>query len=571
MATDSPYQRYMRRLGYLETEASSWRDHWRDLSDYILPRRGRFNATDRNKGTKRNDKIINNTATRAVRILASGMMGGITSPARPWFRLTTPDPSLTEYGPVRSWLHRVEDTLRLLIARSNLYNCLHAVYFDLATFGTAVLFVDEDTEDVVRGYTPPVGQYYLSNSARMQVDTTYRKFSMTARQLVEAFGADAVSQKVRAAMTERNNAEMWVDVVHCVQPNMEVQHGKMGHRGMPFSSCWMEVGKGESDGQPFLRMAGYHENPVMAVRWTVTGEDVYGGGPGMDALGDAKALQVLELKKAAVVAKVVDPPMRGPTSLTNRRMSLLPGDFTAVDVAPGGQTFEPAFLIPPQAVGIIGEEIRRHEERVNAAFYADLWLMMAQRDEARGGDMTAREVAERHEEKMLQLGPVLERLQDELLDPLIDRVFGVALRAGLLPPPPEELQGQDLRVEYISIMAQAQKLVGTAGTERLAGFAGNLAAVRPDVLDGLNFDLMVSDYADMLGTNPDFILPKERVDAVRQEKAKQVLAQQQAQAGLAMAQGAKTLSETDVQGDSALNRLVGSLGGVAGASGGLKQ
>jgi hypothetical protein len=189
-----------------------------------------------------------------------------------------------------------------------------------------------------------------------------------------------------------------------------------------------------------------------------------------------------------------------------------------------------------------------------------LWLMMAQTDRRQ---MTATEVAERHEEKMLQLGPVLERLEDELLDPLIDRVFAIALRAGHIPPPPQELQGQELRVEYISILAQAQKLLGTASVERLAGFVGNLAAVNPGVLDKVNMDAMVSEYSEMLGTNPNLLHPDEQVQQARQARAQQqqALMAQQQMAG--MVQGAKTLSETDMEGDTALNRLMGTLGGMA--------
>lgn len=563
MLDESPRQRYLRRLGAMKNEASSWRDHWRDLSNYILPRRGRFLNTDRNDGSKRNDKIINNTPTRAARILSSGMMAGITSPARPWFKLTTPDPGLTDYGPVRSWLHQVEETLRLILARSNAYNALHNAYADMATFGTTAMFVDDDVQDVIRAYVLPTGQYYLGNSARLQVDSTFRELSMTARQLVEAFGLAKVSRQVREAV-ERGNGDMWVEVLHVIEPNSAVEYGKLGARGMAWKGCWLETSKALDAGAPLLKEGGYHENPVMGVRWNVTGEDIYGHGPGMDALGDAKALQKLELKKAQAAAKIIDPPMRGPSSLKNQRTSLLPGDFTAVDATSGGQTFEPAMLVPPAAIQVIGEEIQRHESRVNSAFYADLWLMMADSDRR---EVTAREVAERHEEKMLQLGPVLERLEDELLDPFIDRVFGVCFRAGLLPPPPQELQGSDLRVEYTSIMSQAQKLLGTASVERLAGFAGNIAAVRPDILDNLDADEMVREYADMLGTNPKLIRPQEKVDAIRQEKAKQALAQQQGQAALVASQGAKTLSETDMQGDTALTRLVGALGGVAGAGG----
>lgn len=550
-------QAYLQRLSTLETERSSWLSHWQELSRFIQPRRARFLLSDRNRGDRRDSDIINGTARRAVRILSSGMMAGITSPARPWFRLTTPDAGLSESSNVRSWLHAVEERLRIAFARSNVYNSLHGVYEDLGQFGTSALLVGEDAEDGLRGYNLPIGQYALATSERGAVDTVYRKFSMTVAQLVRKFGREACSERVRTAF-ERGQFDTWMEVLHVIEPNFDMKHGKAGPAGMAFRSAWMEVSGDATTG--FLREGGFEEFPVMAPRWDVIGEDAYGSSPGMDALGDTKALQLLERRKAQAVDKVVNPPMRAPSSLLNGRASLLPGDVTYVDVVQGGQQFAPAQEVPPAAIAVFGEEIRRHESRINAAFYADLWLMLA---EGAGGQMTAREVAERHEEKMLQLGPVLERLQDELLDPLIDRAFSVLFRGGQLPPPPPELQGMKLRVEYISVLAQAQKLLGTASVERLASFAGSLAAARPDVLDKLNVDAMVEEYAAMLGTKPDLLVPSDVVEAKRAERARAAQMQQAAAAAQATVQGAKTLSETDMGSDNALARMLGAMGGPA--------
>lgn len=561
MAELSPRRRYVARLAALKNERSSWLEHWRELNDYITPRRGRFLASDRNKGTKKNDKVINGTARRAARILSSGMMAGITSPARPWFRLTTPDPSLAEVGSVRQWLHVVEERIRLSMAKSNLYNALHNVYEDLATPGTSAMVVEEDPEDLLRAYVLPTGQYCLAQSSRLQVDTLYRELSMTVGQLVERFGIERCSVTVQNQY-KQGAVDDWRDVIHVIEPNRSYETGKLGPRGMRWRSVWMEAGGDERLG--FLGEGGFQDFPVMAPRWAVTGEDVYGSSPGMDALGDVKALQLLERRKAQAVDKVVTPPMKGPATLRNTRVGLLPGETTYVDSTMPSTTFEPAVIIPPTAVQLIDQLIQRHEERINGSFYADLWLMLAQNER----QVTAREVSERHEEKMLQLGPVLERLQRELLDPLVDRVFGILLRSGQLPPPPEELSGIDLRVEYISVMAQAQKLLGITGIERLASFVGNIAAVKPDILDKVNWDEVVDEYAASLGTKPDLTVPDDQVAAVRAERAERQQQQQAAETAMAAADGAKTLSETDMQGDSALNRLVGSLGGVAGAAGG---
>lgn len=552
--------RYQRRFGALKNERSTWIDHWRDLSDFILPRRGRFLLNDRNRGTKRNDKIINNTATVAARTLASGMMSGITSPARPWFRLITPDPDLSQSADVKSWLRVVEERMRIVFARSNLYNGLAGgVYPDLGVFGTSVMIVEEDVEDVIRCYSLPVGSYCLGASSRGQVDTLYREVQMTTAQVVEKFGLATSSLKVREAY-ERGDMDIPVDIIHVVEPNRDWKPGMADRQGKRFASCWYEQG---ADGDTFLRESGYNTFPAMCPRWSVTGEDAYGSSPAMDALGDIKAIQQLERRKASIVDKTVNPPMVGPSSL--KRASLLPGDFNAMDAT--GQRFEPAVVMPPQALGAIEAMLREHENRVNSTLFADLMLMLSQSDRTQ---ITAREVDERHEEKMLQLGPVMERLGDELLDPIIDRTFDIMMAAKLLPPPPKELEGVELRVEYISVMAQAQKMLSVSGIERGVGFVGNLAAAKPEALDKLNVDKIIDEYFDSLGVKPDLVNTQDMVDQARAGRAQQQQAAMQQQQMLAAAQGAKTLSEADTSGPNALTQMISSLtGGVPGGNGGV--
>jgi hypothetical protein len=562
--------RYMKRVSALKQERSSWIEHWRDLNDYILPRRGRFMASERNKGTKANRNIINSTATRAVRILASGMMAGITSPARPWFRLTTPDPDLAEFHTVKQWLHDAEDRVREAFAKSNIYNALPLQYVDLSCFGTAPAIIDEDEEDVLRAYVIPVASYCLANSSRLRVDTMVREPQMTVAQVVERFGLENCSQTVKN-LYSRGSYDEWIEVVHVIEPNREQEEGREDYRGMPFRSCWFEAAANNPE-KNFLQEGGYREFPVVAPRWNITGEDVYGHGPGMDALGDVRALQMLERRKAQLVDKLVNPPMKGPSSLRRDRVSLLPGDYTPVDTVTGGQTFQPAMEVNPAGVTVVSQSIAEHEERINGAFYADLWLMMARSDSS---NITAREIEERHEEKMLQLGPVLERLQDELLDPLIDRAFAILQRRGELPPAPPELSGMDLRVEYISILAQAQKLLGISTVERLTGFIGSLAQTRPDALDKLDVDKTIDEYAAMLGTKPDLVLTEEQVAEIRAARAQKQQAAAQGEAMAAAASGAKDLAAANMNEDNALTRLVENLGGeaasAAGGGGGLLQ
>lgn len=565
---ESKRKQIMRRLADLELERQTWVPHWQDCSEHLLPRRGMFLTSEPNKGSKRNDKIINSRALVGVRTLAAGIQAGTSSPARPWFRLVTPDLALNEFGAVKSWLRIVEEGMRNVFLRSNVYLALHTLYEDLLVFGTGSLYIEDDRRKVLRGYVFPVGQYCLVTNASLEVVGVVRRFSRTVAQVVEQFGLNACSDVVR---TKYQNRELsaWVKVVHAILPNSDYQHGRADYAGKRWSSCWLESDAGEDD--KLLRESGFEENPLMCPRWHLQDGDIYGRSPGMDALGDARAIQVLEKRSAQIVEKIANPPMKGPASLQHRAHSSLPGGMTFVDSSVGGATYEPSYIVNPQALPAVEEKIRQHEYRIDTALMADLWRMLAN---AEPGKMTATEVAERVEEKKIQLGPVLERLNTELYDPLIDRTFMLMLRRGLVPPPPPELQGIELKVEYTSLLAQAQRALETTGVERLVGMTAQLFAIRPDAAEKLNTDKILEEYNAQNGNKPDLLLSDEEVQAIRQARAEQAQQAQQLEQAQQLAAGAKDLAATPLEGDSGLSRLLGSMGGAGAgmpSAGGLVQ
>ncbi len=544
--------RVMHTHSQLLSERSNWDAHWREIADYFAPRRSRFQTSDRQRaGSKRNDKIINNTGTEAAKTLASGMMAGLTSPARPWFRLTTPDPDLNEMGDVKGWLYVVEQRMRDVIARSNIYNTLPVTYHELGGFGTGCMILDEDDESVVRATSLTVGSYALATSHRGVVDTLIRELSMTPRQMAARFGEDSLSLNTKAALESPARAEAYLPVIHLIAPNPDHAPGLVSKERKPFVSIYLEKG---GDADKVLSVGGYDSLPIMAPRWTVLQDDVYGDSPGMSALGDCRALQKLEDRKLRVIDKISDPPMVGSQELKMSGATLLPGGITYLTGA--AAQFAPAYIPNPQAIPAIAAEIVQHERRINAAFFADLFLMLSQSDRRQ---ITAREVEERHEEKLLMLGPVLERLHDELLNPIIDRVFDIMWRRGLIPTPPDALQGMDIRPEYISILAQAQRAVAVGGIERMATFAANLAQVNPEALDKIDFDQSIDEYATALGAPPTMVRTDEKVRELRDARAQQQQAAamaEQAKAVESVANATKTASETQTGNGSILDQIL---------------
>ncbi|EPG8282650.1 portal protein [Klebsiella aerogenes] len=550
-------EQLLKQVALLNNDRSSFEPHWRELSDFINPRGSRFLVTDVNRNDRRNTKTVDPTATLANRTLSSGMMSGITSPARPWFKLATPDPDMMDYGPVKLWLEAVQRRMNEVYNKSNLYQSLPLLYSSLGTYSTGAMAVLEDDEDVIRTMMFPIGSYYLANSARGSVDTCYRKFTMTVRQLVMEFGMSNVSASVKG-LWESGSYETWIEVIHAVYPNIDRDTGKLDSKNKRVKSVYFEVG---GDNDKLLRESGFDEFPIMAPRWEVNGEDVYGSScPGMIALGQVKALQLEQKRKSQLIDKATNPPMIGPTSLRSQRVSLLPGDVTYLDVMTGQEGLKPAYLVNPNTADLLAD-IQDTRQMINSAYFVDLFMML---QNINTRSMPVEAVIEMKEEKLLMLGPVLERLNDECLNPLIDRTFSIMARKNLLPPPPDVLQGMPLKIEYISVMAQAQKSIGLSSLSSTVGFIGQLAQVKPEALDKLDTDQAIDAFAEMSGVSPTVIVPQEQVNQLREERAQQQQQQQAMAMGMAAAQGAKTLSEAQTADPSVLTAISGAVGAPAG-------
>lgn len=526
---DAPTRdRLFTRWGQLKSERASWWAHWQEITSYLLPRNGRYFRQDRDKGWRRHNAIYDNTGTRALRTLGAGLMSGATSPARQWFRLATPDPELNSYQPVKLWLDDVTKRMQRVFQKSNTYRSLHLMYEELGAFGTAASIVLPDFDQVIHHYPLTCGEYCISTDAQGRVCTLYREFEMTVSQIVKEFGLEKCSVTVRN-MYSTGNLDQWIPVIHAIEPRMDRDIEKRDSKNMPWGSWYFEVG-GE-DGV-FLRESGFMQFPCLVPRWSVVGGDIYGNSPGMEALGDIKQLQHEQLRKAQAIDYQTKPPLQVPASMKNRDVETLPGGISFVDGVNAG--IKTAFEVNLNLNYLLAD-IQDVRERVRGSFYADLFLMLANQANTR---MTATEVAERHEEKLLMLGPVLERLHNELLDPLIDITFTRMLQSGVIPPAPEELQGMDLNVEFVSMLAQAQRAIGTNAVDRFVGNLGQIATMKPDILDKFDSDQWADIYADMLGVDPSLIVADKEVAMLRQARNQAMAAKEQA---AAMEQQSKTV------------------------------
>ena len=533
------------RLVSLDVERKSWWIHWHELAEYILPRRYKWLVTPNktSRGSPINQRIIDETGSVASRVLAAGMMSGITSPSRPWFRMQMQQEELNDSAEVKLWCDDVAKRMQMVMANSNYYTAKAVQYYDLAIFGTAPMLIYEDRDNIIRCYNPCAGEYYAANGPSFTVDTLYRQFTMTVAQVVAEFGEDAVCASTRQLFKTPGGKDQEIIVGHAIEPNPNFGGGAGVDRfgvsmRFRFREAFWEYGR--SSVSP-LRMKGYHEQPFSIPRWDLVGNDPYGRSPGMDALPSIKQLQLESKRKAQALDKMVNPPMKASPGMKNQPASLLPGAVTYTTAA--GDFFEPVYQFNPP-IEAITADIQDVRERIKATFFNDLFMMISQLDTVR----TATEIDARREEKLIQLGPVLERFQNEGLAPDIDRIFAIMQRNGLIPPPPPQIHGMPIKVAYDSMLSQMQRAAQTGSIERLWATVGNLAGAVPDVLDLLNYDEGVDEYADMLGVSPKLLNDPAKVAAIRQQKAQAQQQQAAMQQSMALAQGAQTMSNTPVGG-----------------------
>jgi len=539
--------KYRKRLNSLENKFESYKTHLDDIVQHLLPQHGlylkRTDQQDSDRGKKKNQKIINNTPKESLRTLASGMHGGLTSPSRPWFVLTIDDEALKENQGVKDWLHDVRNIMFAALARSNFYDVIYSIYLELAAFGTAAMLIEEDFESIIRFKPLTIGSFYLAQDANQRVNTLYHKLSMTSEQLVEKFGEDKVSQSVLTCY-QNGQKDKSFEIVQCIQPQTEPELAER----FPYELVYYEK---SGDGDNILLKSGYRNKPFVAPRWELIGDNIYGNSPGMDALGDIRMLQTMENKKLKGLDKTVDPPMNAPMNMKGKAKSVVAGAVNYSDVTQGQQGFQPTYQVSLDYSNI-AFELDRVENRIRKNFFNDIFLTISSQQK----QMTATEVARRHEERLMVFGPILERLNSELFADLIDRVYLILDGFGQIPEAPEELTGKEVDVEYVSILAQSQKAVSTGAIEQLLNFTGAAANLDPSAVNKVDVQESIDQYADLVGVPPKIVRSDVAVAAIEQQQAAQRAAAQAMQNSRELAETSKTLSDTELDKNSALDGIV---------------
>lgn len=549
----SEQNKYRKRWEDLKNERSTWMPHWQEISEYLLPRSGRFFLEDRNKGQKKHNSILDSTGTDALDILTAGSQSIMASPARPWFRMTTGNPELDEAAAVKMWLSDVTRLMQMVFQKSNTYLAMSTMYEELGAFGTAASVLLPDFKNVIHHHVLTVGEFAIATDHKGDPNTLYREFQMTVAQVVDEFGIENVSEMVRNAHIA-GRLDQWVTVLHAIEPRSNRDTSKIDSKNMPWSSVYFELGDNSAK---VLREGGYKRFPCLIPRWIVRSGNIYGNSPAMSALGDIKQLQHEQLRKAQGIDYMTKPPTQAPASMKGREIDTLPGGVTYVDQVGASNGIRNLFDVRLDLNHLLAD-IQDVRERIRARFFANVFLMLSGNTDTR---LTATEAAMRNEEKMLLLGPVGGRLQGELHGPLIELTFEYMSEAGILPPAPEEMQGMELNVEFVSVFAQAQRAVATNSVDRFLLNLGQVAQFKPDVLDKFDADKWADEYVDMLGVNPEMVVPADKVAKIREARAQAQAQAAQAEQAEQMAGAAQKLGTVQTPTGNAGNDIMQALTG----------
>lgn len=531
-----------------------------EIASLAQPARTRFiNSLKTNGKNKRSavNKLYDGHAIRSFRFLTGGMYSGLSSPNRPWFRFVLQDKDLMEFHPVKVWLAEVEKIIGTMLAASNFYSAAKLGYTEIGLFGTDACIMAESMHKAT-GVMRPVcfpqtfGEYWIGCNADLEPDTLIRESTMTVRQIVQSFVADKgnprdvdwskVTASVRNAW-DNANYETEIGVYHAIEPNPDHVPGRVDGASLPWRSVKWEQGNGSKD--MLLEQSGFHSQPFWAPRWEITGTDDYGQGPGQDALTDMRALQLQAKRKGEATDFAVKPPV-----VASGKVKLFPGAVTHMAQADALAVKE-IYRTDYRAIEVIGRDVEMCQEAIDEATYARLFMAISNMEGS--ADRTVPEIAAREEEKLTQLGPVIERVNTEKLQVAIDRAFDIAVRNEKLPVPPQELQGMAIQIDFVSILAQAQRMIGMQQTERAVGFVGQLEQLIPGcgAGDNVDTDALIADYWERSGAAPQGLRDNKLRDEMRAKAAQQAQAQRMAQMAPALKQGAdglQSMSQTPVNG-----------------------
>ena len=564
-ATPSERRSYlMHRLDDLKTMRAPWLDRWRQVSNYISPYDGRFEVNDHQE-SRNYDLINDNEAGSALQTLVSGLSNGATTPARQWFKVNVSDPSARLDIGVARWCSDVEHMLMRMFQISNTYNSLHDLYREICLFGVGVDLIYDDPDNLIRHHVLPAGEYCIAANSSGEVDTLYREFEMTVKAAVDFFGYNALTPSIKSAYDD-GKLDEYHTFCHAIEPRTDRDLSSRTNKNMPWASYYFQTDDMKHD-SPIIQESGFRRFPALCPRWTTLAGEVYGLSPAMVSLPNVKQLQQESYTKSVALELMINPPLQAPASLRQEAIGMTPGAISFTGGTGLDQTIKPVITTAGD-IQAITQDIMMIKNDVKRDFFVDLFMMINENTNDR---KTAAEIAELRSEKMLVLGSVMERLQHELLAPLVNLGFDKLRERGLLPQPPSGITSPALELEFQSMLAQSQRAVDINAIDRLISSVQAISASQPEVLDRVDIDGLFDVYMDRLAADPRIARTVKEAQELREARQQQMEQQQQVEQGQMGANAINQLMQAQKAGAeaSAATQNLEDIAGGGTAVGGL--
>jgi len=562
------YQHLESRIAAFYTWRLSWWEAQGEIARYELPYRWHafITANTFDRGLRKDNLIVDETATIAGRVCAAGMMSGLTDPDRPWVSLGPAMPNIEIDQAGQQWLDDTADALRYLQAHSNFYESLAVAYEDLVFFGNGVTIDYEHDANGLHCVNYCAGEYFLGVGFDFSDLVLYAEFRLTVGQIVERFGIEKCPDEIRRMWAQKGGAlENEFIIGHAIEPNFPVRGPAGQEVGVVKGGfTWREIFwlRGKAGDGP-LSEAGFREIPFSNMGWHRVSNDPYYRGPGSDALGATIQLQLETARQAELIEKIARPSMAFDIQLQNQPTSTRPDGITWVNTATGKPLAYPIYEPPAAAVAPITENLVQIRQRIETIFYNPLFRAIEMLRQEVRGNVTATEIDALKAEQLMQLGPVIGRVY-EAIRGRIRRQLAIMHRAGWIKPVPESLRRTPLKIDFISMLTMAQRAAATAAITRAWAFAENVNPLAPTAHLNLDPDESVREMATLLGVPARIVRAPAMVKKLQAQMAQQAQQAQAAQLAMAGVGAAKGLSETQIAPNNALGALVG--GGQQGGA-----
>ena len=523
----------LRRQSWMADARGVFDAHWREIAERILPRSDVFRIK-RVAGEKHTEKVFDATAGLALERFAAAMESMLTPRTQRWHKLRVPDEGLNEDYEIREYLDAVTGMLfdARYSPRANFASQANEAYMSLGAFGTGAMFIDDSLGRGIRYRSVHLSELFIAENHQGIVDTVFRKFEMTVRQMAQRFGTDALSEAQRKAL--ETNPDQAFDVIHAVMPRDEMEYGRTDFRGMPWSSCYVNC-----EGREILGEGGYRAFPYAVGRYVTAPREVYGRSPAMTVLPDIKMLNEMSKTVIRAAHKMVDPPLLLQDDGILQAFDLRPGALNY-----GGVDEQGRQLVHPLQSGAridIGDAmLEQRRQVINDAFLVTLFQILVDAPQ-----MTATEAMLRAQEKGALLAPTMGRQQSEFLGPLIEREIDILAAAGVLPPMPQALRdiGGAVDVEYVSPLNRAQRADEGVAILRTLESVIPLAQADPRVMMVFDPEAIARELASINGVPAKVLRSKQQVEDMMAEQQQAAEAQALLQAAPVVSRSARDLAQ----------------------------